>query len=235
MKTKSLSGSLIKIVLMGLLVPGFAIGQYWDDDGNDIYNTNSGNVGIGTTSPDEKLEVTAGNIKLDWLNSKFIFGDGNSGQTQRRVWAIKGTTYGSNSILDFLVSTTPGGSPTTSIISFRNDGNVGIGTTSPQSKLSVNGTITAKEVEVTSTGWPDHVFADTYRLRPLAEVETYIKANRHLPDVPSAAEVEEEGVALGKMQATLLQKVEELTLYVIDLNKENEALKKRVASLEREQ
>ncbi|MCH8837098.1 MAG: hypothetical protein IIA60_04760 [Candidatus Marinimicrobia bacterium] len=110
---------------------------------------------------------------------------------------------------------------------------VGIGTTNPGSyKLAVNGDIRAKEI-VVEIGWSDFVFGDDYRLKPLAEVERYIQAEGHLPDIPPAAEVEENGVSLGDMQARLLQKVEELTLYMIDLKKENEALNERVAELER--
>jgi hypothetical protein len=80
-------------------------------------------------------------------------------------------------------------------------GNVGIGTTDPQYKLAVNGAIGAKEVIVTSSGWPDYVFRPGYRLRPLSEVSSYIRANRHLPDIPSEAEVKENGVGVGEMQA----------------------------------
>jgi hypothetical protein len=104
-------------------------------------------------------------------------------------------------------------------------GYVGIGTTNPQSELSVNGKITAKEIEVLITGWPDFVFENNYKLKSLQEVESFISANGHLPNVPSAKEVEEGGINLGKLNATLLQKIEELTLYVIDQNKEIEKLK----------
>ncbi len=97
----------------------------------------------------------------------------------------------------------------------------------------MNGTITAKEVVVTLDGWPDFVFAADYRLMPLPEVEAYIQTEGHLPDIPSATEVEANGVSLGQTQALLLQKVEELTLYMIEMDKENEALKERVAELER--
>lgn len=107
----------------------------------------------------------------------------------------------------------------------KNDGKIGIGTTNPQSLLSVNGKISAKEVEVTLSGWSDFVFADDFSLRPLSEVEEFISTNRHLPDVPSEAEVLQNGVNLGEMSSILLQKIEELTLYIIELNK-------RIAELE---
>ena len=110
-------------------------------------------------------------------------------------------------------------------------GNVGIGTTNPQYKLSVNGTIQAKEVLV-NTGWSDYVLDPSYRVKPLAEVAAFIKANHHLPDIPSESEVKENGVSLGDMQAKLLAKIEELTLQMIELNQTNQALEKRVAQLE---
>ena len=76
------------------------------------------------------------------------------------------------------------------------------------------------------------IFQPAYRLRPLREVEQYVQANGHLPEVPSAASVQAEGIALGSMNATLLQKAEELTRYLIELKKENEALQARVSKLE---
>jgi hypothetical protein len=122
------------------------------------------------------------------------------------------------------------------------NGKVGIGTATPQSELAVNGKITCAEVEVTLNGWSDFVFDNNYDLMPLEAVEQHIKQNKHLPDIPSENEVLENGLDLGNMQAKLLQKVEELTLYVIAQNKElkalkelkseNEMLKKRLSSLE---
>ena len=92
-------------------------------------------------------------------------------------------------------------------------------------KLCADGLLMAKEVKVTLTGWPDYVFGAGYRLRSLAETEAYIKANGHLPNVPSATEVEEGGLSLGEMNKVLLQKVEELTLHVIELQKQIDELK----------
>jgi hypothetical protein len=107
-------------------------------------------------------------------------------------------------------------------------GNVGIGVSSPQHMLHVAGTIGAEEVIVSSTG-ADYVFEPGYRLMPLSEVAAYIARNHHLPDVPSAKEVQEKGAGLGDMQAKLLAKVEELTLHMIRLEKDNEELRRKVA------
>lgn len=113
------------------------------------------------------------------------------------------------------------------------NGNIGIGTWNPQSKLAVNGTVTATKVKVTQAGWSDFVFKENYPLRSLTEVETFIKANQHLPDIPSEKEVVENGNDLGEMDKKLLQKIEELTLYLIDLKKENTAMKARLDKLEK--
>lgn len=99
-------------------------------------------------------------------------------------------------------------------------GNVGIGTTTPIDKLSVNGRIRAQEVKVENANWPDYVFKKSYSLSPLQEIEKHIQQNGHLPGIPSAAEVKQSGVNLGEMNAKLLEKIEELTLYVIELKKE---------------
>ena len=93
-------------------------------------------------------------------------------------------------------------------------GYVGIGTSTPQNLLDVNGTIRAKEVKI-ETGWADFVFAEDYVLPSLGEVKTYIEENKHLPGLPSEKEVKENGVGVGEMQVKLLQKIEELTLYSI--------------------
>lgn len=114
-------------------------------------------------------------------------------------------------------------------------GNVGIGTTNPGSfKLAVEGKIGAREVQVTLTNpFPDYVFESEYRLLPLEALESHVRSQKHLPGIPTAAEVSRDGINVGAFQAQLLEKVEELTLYVIELNKSNDALEARLAALER--
>ncbi len=102
------------------------------------------------------------------------------------------------------------------------NGDVGVNTNQPQAKLAVNGDVLAKEVRVSiaSTNWPDYVFSSEYEMMSLGELEKYINEHRHLPGVPSAAEVDERGdIDLGAMNAILLQKIEEMTLRMIEMEK----------------
>ncbi len=129
-----------------------------------------------------------------------------------------------------------------SMLMVKANGNIGIGTTSPgTNKLAVEGTIAARKVKVTqTTPWPDYVFRTDYRLPALEEVATHIKEKGHLPGIPTEAEVAANGHDLGDMNTKLLQKVEELTLYLLEmkagndkLKAENDAIRKRLEQLEK--
>ncbi|MFQ9317176.1 hypothetical protein [uncultured Dysgonomonas sp.] len=97
-----------------------------------------------------------------------------------------------------------------------------------QNKLEVNGTIRSKEVKIEATGWSDFVFDENYKLPSLSEVENHIKENKHLPNIPSEKEVLKDGVNVVEMQGKLLQKIEELTLYMIDQDKQIKELRKQL-------
>lgn len=111
-------------------------------------------------------------------------------------------------------------------------GNVGIGTNSPRGRLSVNGDLYTTKLRITQNGWADFVFDSTYRLAPLSEVESYIQQNHHLPEIPTSREVEADGQDVGETNKRLLQKVEELTLYLIDMHKKLEAQEEKIKALE---
>ena len=115
----------------------------------------------------------------------------------------------------------------------KNDGNVGIGTTTPNAKLAVNGNIRAKEIKVETTNWPDYVFEKDYKLPSLRDTEKHIKEKGHLPGIPSAEEVKANGVDLGEMNAKLLKKIEELTLHLIEKDKKVTSLELRLNNLEK--
>lgn len=114
---------------------------------------------------------------------------------------------------------------------------VGTGVTIPAGstyKMAIGGGILTEKVRVATNGttfWADFVFDKNYKLRPLSEVESYIKTNKHLPEIPSTAEVTKDGIDLAQTQALLLQKVEELTLYVIEQDKKIKKLESKVKSL----
>ena len=111
--------------------------------------------------------------------------------------------------------------------------NVGIGTMNPDEKLTVKGKIHTQEVRVDMAGAlvPDYVFENDYKLKTLPEVEEFIKENKHLPEIPSAKEIEKNGLMLAEINMALLKKMEEMTLYMIEQNKKIENLEKKIETI----
>ena len=225
------------ITLALVLITGLANAQ-WNANGNHIYNTNSGYVGIGNSAPSTLLDV-AKSMTEPAISVRNL---GSSGGATYRMydqlsgadWKFKATNTAGFKIRDNANSLDVievEANSAANAIYINAAGNVGIGTSAPAEKLSVNGNVKCKQVEVTLTGWSDFVFEDNYELMPLGQLENYINQHNHLPGVPSADEVMTKGNNLGEMDAVLLQKIEELTLYVIELKKENEALKTMVNGL----
>ncbi len=208
----------------------------------------SGNVGIGTTSPAYKLDISGGATPVRIVSNAYTT-NFDTTETLQMLSLGKATdprtlTFGYmnyfgttpvnfvRSIIAPLLITQSGGADLV-----LNGGNVGIGTTAPTYPLTVNGTVRAKEV-IVNTGWSDYVFAPGYRLAPLSEIEQQIKEEHHLSGIPSSAEVKAAGINIGEMQAKLLAKVEELTLHQIEQEKricaqqdEIRTLKAKIAQL----
>jgi hypothetical protein len=213
------------------------------------YYFGSGYVGINTQTPGAVLDVgrllTVG--QLGSVLGRLVEGNTDGSGTYLGVkgydtqpssatpilnnvksFAIEHSFYGiTNSSINFLRGYSKyGGS-----ISFNTDdnsekmritgsGNVGIGTITPDAKLAVNGTIHTKEVKVDLTGWPDYVFKRGYKLSSLITVKSYIDQNHHLPEMPSEQQIVKEGLNLGEMNRLLVKKVEELTLYLIEKDRQ---------------
>jgi len=219
------------------LYAGRSADGYWS-----LYNSSinyiSGNVGIGTTTPDAKLHI----------NDRIRIGEDPTYST------VYGEVYHEGGGTGLIINSHAGGGSWADIyfqtngatkMFIESNGNVGIGTTNLATgyRLSVDGKIACEEVLVEySDSWPDYVFSPEYDLLNLNDLENHIKENNHLPGIPSAEEIEEQGLPLAEMQKLVLQKVEELTLYTIEqgklinglqnkvnfLKKENTALKKTI-------
>ena len=216
---------------------------------SDIMNfTPAGNVGIGTDQPAQMLHVVNGNILISRTsnmnspavgnrapgsrNGSLLFGDVIDANTQYGIWGIEYVNDpndpGQGQGLNFWQPCGANQLTANYRLFLADNGNVGIHTNNPQAELAVNGTVLAKEVRVntSATYWPDFVFGSDYKLMSLSELESYVNEHNHLPGIPSANEVEEQGsVDLGVMNTLLLQKVEELTKYIIDLQKQIDELK----------
>jgi hypothetical protein len=220
------------LIVAGLALVAFQAHSQWNYNGTHIYNVNSGSVGIGTNAPTTLLDVaksmTEPTISVRNLGSNGGATFRMSDQLSGADWKFKVIAGGGFKIRDNAFSLDViqiEANSAANVIYINAAGNLGIGTASPTEKLSINGNVKCKQVEVTLTGWSDFVFDEDYELMTLGEVEDFIECNNHLPGVPSAAEVLSNGANLGEMDAILLQKIEELTLYVIELKKENEALR----------
>lgn len=203
-----------------------------------VFIDTAGRVGINTSMPLQRLHVLDGNIlisrstsdELGSTNGTIYFGDVVTPSQPYGRWGIEYVSsekegYG----LNFWKPYGPGQQAQGNAFLFLADnGNVGINTNNPQARLAVNGGILAKSIKVSINplDWPDYVFGEDYEMMTLQDLETYVNAHKHLPGVPSAEEMEGQGnVDLGEMNAILLEKVEELTRYVIDLQKQIDEMK----------
>jgi hypothetical protein len=200
----------------------------------DFKLTNNGNTMIGNgTENGSKLQVN-GTFSVATLatatNTDFAVSVDALGNFHKTTNTIAANILNISGLTTNYIPKYSGNSVFGNSLLFDNGTSVGIGTITPSSnyKLAVEGMIGARKIKVTQvTPWADYVFNDDYKLQSLPDLELFIKANKHLPEVPSAEQVEKEGIDLGDNQALLLKKIEELTLYMIEMKKELNVLKKQ--------
>lgn len=233
-----------------------AIGDFpWNYNGSNIY-FNSGNVGIGTTNPVDNLTINYSTPSDSFSSSqgKAYIGDGAGS------WWIAGTkgkdgrgynNIATNGYVSDRWYRREIGKETWVLSSFVTENNAGyfkIFHADPQStsaitnlkalfyidplgNTEINGKLKTKQVTVTASGWADYVFSKDYKLKSLPEVETYINQNRHLPNIPSSENLQKSGVDLGELTKLQMEKIEELTLHLIQKDKEVKSLQSEIAQI----
>jgi hypothetical protein len=243
MKKVILSASLV-------LLTTSVLKAQWSTSGTNIFNSNTGNVGINTSTPATKLHLDNGAFTISGNNPyggpMMLIGPAPS---NNNTWGMESTPNGLNFWRPWNGQVNAGNY---FLYLKHTNGNVGIKTDNPTAGLTVNSNvlignpttvslpngyklyvetgILTEKVKVAIKGtanWSDFVFANDYKLMPLKDVETFILNNKHLPGIPSAEAVVKEGIDLGEMDAKLLQKIEELTLHIIQLEKEINILKQK--------
>jgi hypothetical protein len=215
----------------------------WTTSGTNIYNSNTGNVGIGTTTPTYNLDVHGS------LHSTNILVVQQATAGAQAAWFLGGTGIDANVVIQqggsqayWLTGTNGyleiggngGTEPTKGAINVDYNGHVGINTLNTTGfTFNVNGTAVFDQVTVetfsgnnpNASPWADYVFDKDYQLPSIYSVADYIKANNHLPGIPTTAEVKKNGLNLGATQAKLLEKIEQMTLYTIQLQQQVDSLK----------
>jgi hypothetical protein len=180
-------------------------------DDNNLAVT-KGKIGVGTVSPNTSLEVRGGTL--------LVSGGSALGQESAR-FVVDAEVSTAHRLLELRNNNGI-------VLRVNGNGRMGIGVDNPEAKLHVCGTIRTTEIQVNMIGC-DFVFEKDYNLMSLSDLEQFIKQNKHLPEIPPATEMESaEGFPLGALNTKLLQKIEELTLYIIEQNKRLEELEKLV-------
>ncbi|MGV3764543.1 MAG: hypothetical protein ACO1NW_00370 [Chitinophagaceae bacterium] len=204
-----------------------------------------GKVRIGTTNPKEALQIGEKFVLTDggWktINYNLAWKYELGGLARMKAGAGAALMFSDLGNIVFATATTGNEgtvAPLTNSLIIHNSGQVGIGTSTTtvnfsdqSSKLFVEGGIRSRKVKVDQVTWADHVFGKTHRLMPLKELEVFIQQNKHLPGIPTEESVKKEGQDIGEMNRLLLEKVEELTLHLIEMNKRLEMLERENVQL----
>jgi hypothetical protein len=206
---------------------GSALRFYSYPGGEQLTLKANGNIGVGLVNPATKLEVGGTLRATDYiLGNNFVSVEKSGSYRVSMNGQSHGYITGRNDSSEekFLINSNGN--------SYFKGGNVGIGTSIPDQALTVNGIVHAEEVIIEpSVPAPDYVFEQNYFLTPLDEVQAYIAKHRHLPEVPSAKEMERNGVKVGEMEMILLKKIEELTLYLLKQQTQLEEQNKEIQKL----
>jgi len=234
----------ISIILALLFCSPICFAQSWNSSGN---NSTTGRLGFGTTTPQIDINISRSNETTSGMHvfnthpssrSVTLLGEGWGGKYiymgyQNSTYSATNEAFEPSTGIIFtgaqnglrLISSTYtsfyAGDYGEERMRISKNGNVGIGTSSPDSKLTVKGHIHTQEVKVDLNGAvaPDYVFEENYPLPSLEATEAYIQAHKHLPEIPSAAEMEANGIQLKEMNLLLLKKMEEMTLHIIEMDK----------------
>lgn len=207
----------------------------------------SGYVGLGTTTPETSLHIketfpvirvqatSSGSPRVDlgvvpsatYLSNIAQPGDAvfRAGLYDNSLIIGNEFKYAGNDIK--FTTTAPSESGASTKLIIKNDGNIGIGTETPDAKLAVNGDIHSKEVRIDLNNWPDYVFDENYNLPTIIEAEQHIQEKGYLINMPSAQAIETNGLQLGEVTRLQQEKIEELMLYIIELNKRIELLEQQ--------
>lgn len=231
------------------------IGEWEADDQMSFkannFNFVNGNVGIGISNPQYKLDVngkmylhttkwenSCAYSYLNWECHRLVMGVPVGQAAVSILDLMSGGSNAYDSLYsEFNMYTAYGENNTVAKIRLNTidnswintPSNFGIGTDQPQCKLDVRGAVRANAIYVNQVSGADFVFDESYKLRPLSEVKDYVQRNQHLPEIPSAAEMQENGVNMNELQMQLLQKVEELTLYIIQQEQRIQELESQLA------
>ena len=193
----------------------------------DILAITPTGVGVATITPSGKLHIEHDGTDLNphiRIHATGLYSRINwSTNTNANTWVAQSYLESATAADNYWRLEYGGGSR----LYVAGNGNIGIGTSTPDNKLDVLGVIRANEV-IVETGWADYVFQDDYKLKPLSEVEAFIKENKHLPSVPSAAKIQDKGAHVAELLTKMMEKIEELTLYSIEQKKEINELKRRL-------